>query len=77
MLFVGTPEEIWTHLEGTCANPFSVIVNPTFDITINEQNYEEYNQDPEPLSLDGQDKEYEENKKCEQDITNDDGTKNH
>ncbi len=75
--FVGTPEEIWTHLEGTCANPFSVIVNPTFDITINEQNYEEYNQDPEPLSLDGQDKEYEENKKCEQDITNDDGTKNH
>jgi hypothetical protein len=75
--FVGTPEEIWTNLEGTCANPFYIEVNPTGTINITPDNCFPFECRIRTYELEGQYKEYQTHNKCEQEIQNNGATRNH
>ncbi|MBO7465733.1 MAG: hypothetical protein J6T56_07795 [Bacteroidales bacterium] len=67
--FVGSPEEIWYYLEdGTCANPLPVDVNPTNPVIINIDSCLLFPNDIEDLYIEGQEKEYREHDKCEENI---------
>jgi hypothetical protein len=68
--FVGTPEEIWTNNDGTCANPFLIEVNPTRSITIQLDSCDEFPIIVDEHFLKGRNKEYQEHTKCEQEIIN-------